>query len=297
MRVFVTGATGFIGAAVVSELLAAAHTVLGLARSDAGTETLKRLGAEVHRGDLSDLESLAAGARASDGVIHLAFIHDFHNYARSIEADRSAIRAMTRALEGSGKPFVGTSGTALLAPGRTGIEADAPPTEGHVHPRAVAEGLVLGAAPHGVRASLVRLAPTVHGRGDHGFVPFLIKLARDKGVAAYVGDGSNRWPAVHRLDAAHLFRLALEKAPAGSRFHGVGEEGIPMRAIAETIGQGLGVPARSIHAGQAAAHFEWMAMFAGIDNPTSSAVTRASLGWMPDHPGLLTDLRENGYFS
>jgi nucleoside-diphosphate-sugar epimerase len=297
MRIFVTGATGFIGTAVVSELLAAGHTVLGLARSDGGAETLKRLGAEVHRGELFDLESLAAGVRACDGVIHLAFIHDFRDYARSIDADRSAIRAMTRALEGSGKPFVGTSGTLLLAPGRTGIESDAPPSEGHVHPRAVAEGLVLGAASRGVRASLVRLAPTVHGRGDHGFVPFLIELARKKGFAAYVGDGSNRWPAVHRLDAARLFRLVLERAPAGSRFHGVAEEGIPMRAIAETIGQGLGVPARSIPASHAAAHFDWMAMFAGIDNPSSSALTRDSLGWKPDHPGLLVDLRENGYFS
>ena len=296
MRVFVTGATGFIGTAVVSELLSAGHTVLGLARSDAGEQALKRLGAEVHRGELLDLDSLAAGARASDGVIHLAFIHDFHDYARSIEADRSAIQALARALEGTGKPFVGTSGTALLAQGRTGVETDAPPTEGHVHPRVVAEGLVLGAARRGVRASLVRLAPTVHGRGDHQFVPFLIEVARRKGVAAYIGDGSNRWPAVHRLDAARLFRLALEKGLVGSRFHGVAEEGIPMRAIAETIGQGLGVPVRGISADQAAAHFDWMAMFAGIDNPTSSALTRDALGWKPEHPGLLSDLRESGYF-
>ena len=199
MRVFVTGATGFIGNAVVSDLLAAGHTVLGLARSDSAAETLKRLGAEVHRGELSDLDSLVAGARAADGVVHLAFIHDFNNYAQSIEADRSAIRAMTAALEGSGKPFVGTSGSMLLASGRTGAETDSPPTEGHVHPRGVAEGLALGSAARGVRASLVRLAPSVHGRGDHGFVPFFIKIAREKGFAAYVGDGANRWPAVHRL--------------------------------------------------------------------------------------------------
>ena len=296
MRVFVTGATGFIGTAVVSELLAAGHRVLGLARSDAGAETLRRRGAEVHRGELSDLDSLTAGVRASEGVIHLAFIHDFHDYARSIETDRTAIRAMTCALEGSGKPFVGTSGSALLAPGRTGTEKDAPPTEGHVHPRAVAEGLVLGAVERGVKASLVRLAPTVHGHGDHGFVPFLIQIARQKGVAGYLGGGSNRWPAVHRLDAARLFRLVLETAPAGSRFHGVAEEGIPMRTIAETIGKGLGIPARSIPPDQASAHFDWMALFVGLDNPTTSALTRESLRWKPDHPGLLTDLRENGYF-
>jgi nucleoside-diphosphate-sugar epimerase len=251
----------------------------------------------VHRGELSDLDSLVAGARAAEGVIHLAFIHDFNNYAQSIEADRSAIRAMTGAVEGSGKPFVGTSGSMLLASGRTGVETDSPPTEGHVHPRGVAEGLVLGSAERGVRASLVRLAPSVHGRGDHGFVPFFIKIAREKGFAAYVGDGANRWPAVHRLDAARLFRLVLEKAPAGSRFHGVAEEGIPMRSIAEAIGKGLGVPVRSIPADQAAAHFNWMGMFVGIDNPTSSAITRKALGWNPDRPGLLTDLREGGYLS
>ena len=295
MRVFVTGATGFIGIAVAEELLAAGHRVLGLARNDASAEALKRLGAEVHRGELSDPDSLAAGARAADGVIHLAFIHDFHDYARSIETDRRAIRTMTRVLEGSDKPFVGTSGTLLLVPGHTAIETDGPPTQGHVHPRTVAEGLVLDAAARGVRASLVRLAPTVHGRGDHQFVPFLVELARQKGFAAYVGDGSNRWPAVHRLDAARLFRLVLEKSPSGARFHGVAEEGIPMRSIAETIGGGLGLPARSISADQASAHFDWMALFAGMDNPTSSALTRKGLGWVPDHPGLLTDLREAGY--
>ena len=297
MRIFVTGATGFIGRATVSELLGAEHQVLGLARNDAGAEALKRLGAEVHRGDLSDLDSLRAGARASDGVIHLAFIHDFHRYAQANEADRNAIQAMTGALEGSGKPFVGTSGTALLAPGRTGTEKDAPLTQGHVHPRARAEELVLEAAKRGVRASLVRLAPTVHGRGDHGFLPFLIQIAGQKGFSGYVGDGSNRWPAVHRLDAARLFRLAVEKAGPGTRLHGVAEEGIPMRSIAETLGQMLGVPARSVSAKDAPVHFDWMASYVAIDNPTSSAVTRESLGWYPEHPGLLIDLREGGYFS
>ena len=297
MRIFVTGATGFIGSATVSELLGAGHRVLGLARNDASAESLRKLGAEVHRGDLSDLDSLRAGARASDGVIHLGFIHDFHRYAQANEADRNAIQAMTGALEGSGKPFVGTSGTALLALNQTGTENDAPPSEGHVHPRAQAEGLVLDAAKRGVRACLVRLAPTVHGQGDHQFVPYLIQLARQKGFAGYVGEGANRWPAVHRLDAARLFRLAVEKATPRARFHGVAEEGIPMRSIAETIGQMLGVPARSVAAKDAPAHFDWMGMFVGIDNPTSSTLTREALGWQPEHPGLVTDLREAGYFS
>jgi nucleoside-diphosphate-sugar epimerase len=296
MRVFVTGATGFIGTAVVPELIGAGHRVVGLARNDAGADTLKRLGAEVHRGELSDVEGLAAAARASDGVIHLAFIHDFHRYAQANEADRTAIQAMTRALEGSGKPFVGTSGTLMLPPGRVGTEKDGPQSAGH-HPRIAAEGLVLGAAGRGVRASLVRLSPTVHGRGDHGFIPFIIKLARQKGFAAYIGEGTNRWPAVHRLDAARLFRLALEKAAPGSRFHGVGEEGVPMREIAETIGRGLGVPVRGIGEKTAEDYFDWMSRFVGVDNPASSAWTRETLGWRPENPGLLTDLREAGYFA
>jgi len=296
MKVFVTGATGFIGTAVVPELIGAGHRVVGLTRSDAGADALRRLGAEVHRGELSDVEGLAAAARAADGVIHLAFIHDFHRYAQANEADRGAIRAMTRALEGSGKPFVGTSGTLMLPPGRVGTEKDGPQSADH-HPRIAAEGLVLGAADRGVRASIVRLSPTVHGRGDHGFVPFMIKLARQRGVAPYIGDGSNRWPAVHRLDEARLFRLVLEKAAPGTRFHGVAEEGIPMREIAEAIGRGLGVPVRGIGEKTAEEHFDWMSRFVGIDNPASSAITRETLGWKPENPGLLTDLREGGYFS
>ena len=297
MRVFVTGATGFIGSAVVNELLGAGHQVIGLARSDAAADGLKRAGVDVQRGDLSDLEALVTGARAADGVMHLAFIHDFGNYEQANQTDRNAIQTLTRALEGSGKPFISTSGTALLPSGRLATERDARPTEGHVHLRAPAEDLVLAAAARGVRSCIVRLPPTVHGRGDHGFIPFIIKVARQKGVAAYVGDGANRWPAVHRFDAARLYRLALEKAEPGTRLHGVAEEGIPMRTIAELIGRGLDVPVRSIAAQDAAGHFDWMANFVAIDNPSSSALTRESLGWTPQHPGLLSDLRDAGYFS
>jgi nucleoside-diphosphate-sugar epimerase len=297
MRVFVTGATGFMGTAVVSELLAAGHEVLGLARSDAAAGTLTRQGARVHRGELSDVESLAAGARACDGVIHLAFIHDFSAYATAAETDRTAIAALVAALEGSGKPFVSTSGTALLAPGRLGTEQDAPSPDNPLGARASAEDTVLASAGRGVRASVVRLPPSVHGADDHGFVPMLIQLARRTGVSAFIADGANRWPAVHRQDAAHLFRLALERAAPGTRLHGVAEEGVPMHAIARVIGEGLGVPVRSVVGDAAAAHFGWLAGFVGVDNPTSSALTRGALGWNPRGPGLLTDLRESGYFS
>lgn len=296
MRVFVTGATGFIGTAIVEDLIAAGHRVLGLARSEDAAGTLARRGVAVHRGDLADPDSLAAGARACDGVIHTAFIHDFSRYEANAETDRRALEAMALALEGSGKPLVATSGTAVLAPGRIGVETDALPTEGLGTIRAKSEQ-VLAAATRGVRVSVVRLAPSVHGQGDHGFVPMLIETARRTGIAAYVGEGENRWPAVHRLDAARLFRLALEAAPAGSRLHGAAEEGIPMRTIAATIGQGLGVPVRSLTAAEAQAHFGWMAMFVGRDAPTSSALTRALLHWQPQGPGLLADMREAGYFA
>ncbi len=295
MRVFVTGATGFIGTAVVRELLAAGHQVLGLVRSDAGAETLARLGVGSHRGELSDTDSLAAGARACDGVIHTAFNHDFSQYEANAQTDQRALAAMAQALEGTNKPLVATSGTAVLEPGRIGTEADAPAPDGLGRIRAASEA-VLAAADRGVRVSAVRLPPSVHDRGDHGFVPALIDVARRTGVAAYVGDGDNRWPAVHRLDAAMLFRLALEKATPGSRVHGVAEEGVPMRSIAEAIGQGLGVPVRSLGADEAAAHFGWMALFVAIDNATSSELTRHSLGWQPQQPRLLEDMRSSGYF-
>lgn len=296
MRVFVTGATGFIGSAVVNELMAAGHQVLGLVRSDASADALARLGVEPHRGELSDTNSLAAGARTCDGVIHTAFIHDFSQYEANAATDQRALDAMARALQGSGKPLVATSGTAVLAPGRIGTEDDLPALDGLGRIRAASE-VVLAAAERGVRVSVVRLPPSVHGRGDHAFVPALIDIARRTGVAAFVGDGANRWPAVHRLDAARLFRLALEKAAPGSRLHGAAEEGIPMRAIAQAIGRGLGLPVRGMGEEEAAGHFGWLAPFVALDNSTSSALTRSSLGWDPQQPDLLTDLRDSGYFS
>jgi nucleoside-diphosphate-sugar epimerase len=296
MRVFVTGATGFIGEAVVRELRAAGHEVLGLARSDQSAEVLARMGVTPHRGEVADLDSLAAGARACDGVIHLAFIHDFSRYQANAETDRRALEAMADALEGSGKPLVSTSGTSVLAPGGVGTESDAPSPQSPGHIRAASE-VVLAAAERGVRVSTVRLPPSVHGRGDHGFVPALIDLARRAGAAAFIGEGANRWPAVHRLDAARLFRLALEGAAPGARLHGVAEEGIPMRAIAEAIGAGLGVPVQSLTEEEAVSHFGWMARFVAIDNPVSSAVTRDWLDWYPREVGLLQDLQTAGYFA
>ena len=297
MRVFVTGATGFIGTAVVPELLAAGHEVLGLARNDAAAEALRRLGVGAHRGDLSDIDSLASGARACEGVIHLAFIHDFSAYAANCEIDRRAVEAMTGALEGVGKPFVLTSGTALLAPENIGTEEDAPAPGSAASLRGASEASALAAAPRGVRASVMRLPPSVHGAGDHGFVPGLITIARRTGVSAFIGDGANRWPTVHRMDAARLYRLALERAAPGARLHAVAEEGVTLRALAEAIGAGLGVPVRSLAKDEAATHFDWMAGIVAIDNPTSSAITRNLLGWRPNEPDLLTDMRDSGYFS
>ncbi|MCY1043897.1 SDR family oxidoreductase [Corallococcus sp. bb12-1] len=297
MRVFVTGATGFIGTAIVRELRTAGHEVLGLARSGASADTLARAGIQAHRGELSDTASLVAGARACEGVIHTAFIHDFSQYAAAAETDRRAVEALAGALEGSGKPFVSTSGTAMLAPGRLGTEADAPSPGSAAGPRAATEAIVMEAARRGVRASVVRLPPSVHGAGDHAFVPALIDIARRTGVSAYIGEGANRWPAVHRLDVARLFRLALERATPGTRLHGVAEEGIPLRALAEAIGAGLGVPVRGIAADEARTHFDWLAGFVAIDNPTSSAITRDTLGWSPQEPDLRTDMRDNGYFT
>lgn len=295
MRVFVTGATGFIGQAVVRELITAGHTVLGLARSDAAAAALTQAGIAVHRGDLADAGSMAAGARACDGVIHLAFIHDFSAHAAAVATDQTAVAAMLAALEGTGKPFVIASGTALAAQaGRPSTEAD--PARPEISPRALTEAIVLDAAARGVRGSVMRLPPSVHGRGDHGFVPMLIRMAWEKGVAACIGDGGNRWPAVHRADAARLFRLALEQAPAGTRLHAVAEEGIAFRAIAAAIGAGLGLPVRGLAPEEAPAHFGWMARFAAIDGPAASAQTRAAFGWQPQGPGLLQDMRESGYF-
>jgi nucleoside-diphosphate-sugar epimerase len=291
MRVFVTGATGFIGSATVQSLLGAGHQVLGLARNDVAADSLTKLGVEVHRGDLTDPGSIVAGAVACDGMIHTAFIHDFSQFAANIETDRRVVEAVTMALRGSNKPVVIASGTMMIAQGRPARETDTAPDP--QAGRAASETMVLTAPS--VRGSVVRLPPTVHGAGDHGFVPRLVDLARAKGVSPYIGDGANRWPAVHRRDAARVFHLALEKAAAGSALHAVAEEGVPMRAIAETIGSGLGVPVRSFSQEEAPAHFDFLAMFVGVDNPSSSAITRQSLGWSPAEPGLLADMRES-YF-
>lgn len=295
MRVFVTGATGFIGSAIAQDLLTSGHQVLGLSRNGKAAELLARSGAEVHHGELTDTASLAAGARACDGVIHTAFIHDFSQYAANAEIDRSASDDMARALEDSGKPLVAVSVTTLLAPGRSGTEEDVPVNIGI--PRAASEVTVLAAADRGVRASVVRLPASVHGMGDRGFVHSLIGIARRAGVAAYIGDGTNRWPAVHRMDAARLFRLALESAAPGTQLHAVAEKGVPMREIAETIGIGLGIPVRGITAEEAPAHFDWMARFAAIDNPISSERTSNLLGWRSREAGLLMDMRSSDYFS
>ncbi|MGP8002060.1 MAG: SDR family oxidoreductase [Streptosporangiaceae bacterium] len=298
MRVFVTGATGFVGSAVVPELLGAGHEVVGLARSDEGAASVTAAGATVHRGSLSDTDSLRRGAAAADGVIHTAYIHDFSatgDAAAAARADAQAIEAMGEALAGSGKPFVVAAGTALLTPGRVATEQDDPPAS-HAYPR-VSEQVALSFAGRGVRVSAMRLAPSVHGEGDHGFVPALIGIARGKGLAAYVGDGSNRWAAVHRLDAAHLFRLALEAAPAGARLHAVGDEGVPFRDIAGVIGRHLKLPVTAISAAEAEGHFGAFALFAGMDCPASSALTQELLGWRPVHPGLLADLEAGHYFT
>ena len=296
MRVFLTGATGFIGTAIVSELQGAGHEVLGLARNHAKAADLARVGVEAHLGDLDDLESLAAGAVASDGVIHTAFGHDFSKYQEAGETDRAAVEAIGRALEGSGKPLVITSGTTIVATGRVVTEDEVAREDAPSGVRAPSEHVLAAASGLGVRGVAVRLPPSVHDEGDSGFIPALIGVARAKGVSAYLGDGMNRWPTVHRLDAARLFRLALEKAPAGA-LHGAAEEGIAMRKIAEAIGEGLGVPVQSISAEEAERHFDWMAMFVGVDNPTSSAVTRDLTGWDPQRPGLLADMRQSGYFA
>jgi nucleoside-diphosphate-sugar epimerase len=301
MQVFVTGASGHLGSAVVPELLSAGHEVVGLARSDASAAAIEKLGARVRRGDLSDLDVLRDAAATSDGVIHLAFRHDLMfsgDMAGAARADLDALRALADGLDGSGKPLVGTSGTAMLViggvRGRPGTEHDVFPDGGY---RIDAENLVIGLAGRNVRSSVIRLAPTVHSSLDHeGFVPQVIAAARRNGYAAYVGDGANRWPAVHTLDAATLYRLALENAPAGTRLHGAADEQIPFREIAEAIGRNLDVPVRSIPADEVGAFFGPLEPFAQLDNPASSAITRELLGWTPVHPGLLADLDEGHYF-
>jgi nucleoside-diphosphate-sugar epimerase len=293
MRVFVTGATGFVGSAIVRDLLASGYQVLGLTRSDAGAQTLASLGAEIHRGSLEDVDSLRTGARQADAVIHTAFNHDFSRFALNCAEDKQAIEAMGSVLEGSRRPMLVTSGLASLAPGRTATEADRPSGD---FPRA-SEMAAEAVSARGVRASSVRLAPSTHGTGDHGFIPHLIGLAREKGVSAYIGNGLNRWPGVHRLDAARLYRLALERGVESGPYHAVDDEGVPFKQIAEVIGRRLGVPVVSRTPEEAGDHFGWFARFAAMDAPTSSARTRSALGWKPEQPGLIADLDRPDYFS
>ena len=293
MRIFVTGCTGFIGSAIVPELIGAGHQVLGLARSDASAKALRAAGAQVHRGSLEDPTSLRSGAAVADGVIHAAFIHDFSNYGPAAEKDERAIETLGAELAGSGRPLIITSGTLLAQrQGALATEADSP------HPNFPRKSEIAAQkqAERGVRVMLVRLPPSVHGEGDHGFVPALIGVAREKGVSAYVGDGLNRWSAVHRLDAARLYRLALEKGTAGARYHGVADEGVLTREIAEVIGRRLNVSVVGKSPAEADEHLGWIGRFFAMDGPASSAQTQAQLGWIPTEPGLIADLDGTHYF-
>ena len=297
MRVFLTGATGFIGSAIVPELVSAGHQVLGLTRSDAGAQSLIAAGAGVHRGSLEDPESLRSGAAQSDGVIHCGFDHsafgasDFSKFTEVCEQDRRAIESLGDALRGSDRPLVITSGTGMgsAVPGQPATEDHFDPN--HPNPRRLSE--IAGAAvlERGVNLSVVRL-PQVHDTVKQGLITYAVQVAREKAASAYIGEGINRWPAAHVLDVAHLYRLALEKHEAGSRYNAVAEEGVPMRKIAEVIGKGLKVPVVSISQEEAQAHFGWLAMFAGFDMPASSAQTRQRLGWHPTGPGLIADLEQ-----
>jgi nucleoside-diphosphate-sugar epimerase len=306
MRIFVTGASGWIGSAVVPELLGAGHQVIGLARSDAAADALTAAGAEVHRGTLDDLTSLRRAADASDGVIHLAFKHELAfsgDFQGAADADRRAVETFGEALAGSDRPLLIASGTLGVAPGHVATERD-----GHgANPAVAAWGsgpetrwgtgeFTLSLASQGVRSSVVRLPPTNHGEGDHGFVAALVGIARDKGVSGYIGDGTNRWPAVHRLDSARVFRLALEQAPAGTTLHAVADEGVPIRDIAGVIGRHLDLPVVAISPEDAGEHFAWLAGFLAADSPASSAITRELLGWRPTNPGLIDDLDQGHYF-
>ncbi|MFF4209556.1 SDR family oxidoreductase [Streptomyces sp. NPDC001796] len=300
MRIFVTGASGWIGSAVVPELIDAGHQVVGLARSDTSADALTAAGAGVVRGTVDDLGVLRDTAAASDGVIHLAFKHDIAftgDFQGAAEADRRAVDALGDTLAGTDRPFVIASGVVGLAPGRVATEQDMPTIDGSpMSIRAATAQAVLALASRGVRSSVVRLSPTCHGEGDHGFMATLVTIARAKKVSGHIGDGANRWPAVHRLDAARLFRLAVEKAPAGSVLHGVAEEGVAIRDIAEVIGRHLDVPTASVTPEAAAEHFSWLGAFLGADAPASNTLTRELLGWEPTQPDLLTDLDKGHYF-
>jgi len=288
MRVFLTGATGFIGSAIIKELIDAGHQVIGLARSDAAARALVAAGAQVHRGDIEDLDSLRRGAANSDGVIHCAFNHDFSQYQANCEADRKAIEALGAPLIGSERPLVVSAGVAVFSPGRSATEDD-PCVPASMFPRAASEEAALALAAAGVRASVVRL-PQVHDLDRQGLVSLLIATAREKGVSAYVGDGANRWPAAHRSDVAHLYKLVLEKGTPGSRYHAIAEEGVSLRQIAEVIGRRLNLPVVSKSPEETAGHFGWMGFVAGADNPASSTLTQERLGWHPVGPTMLSDL-------
>ncbi|MEU8952172.1 SDR family oxidoreductase [Streptomyces sp. NPDC048489] len=297
MRVFVTGATGFVGSAVVRELLGAGHQVLGLARSDTAEAALKGAGVEPCRGDLNDVDGLRAAAGSADGVIHTGFNHDFSDMPGALRTELAALEAFGDALEDSGRPLVISSATGVLTPGRLGTETDGPDPAAPGAHRGEAERAALALAARGVRVSAIRLPASVHGVGDHAFVPHLIRLARETGVSAHLGDGTNRWPAVHRLDAARLYRNALETADAGAVLHAAAEKGVPLRAVAETIGDRLGAPVVSLDEEEATTHFGWILRFARNDNPTSSTTTRKRYNWHPQEPGLLADLDQDHYFA
>ncbi|MBT2187414.1 SDR family oxidoreductase [Sphingobium nicotianae] len=294
MNIFVTGATGFVGSAIVRELLSAGHAVTGLARSDASAAALEAAGAQVLRGSIADPDILQRGASAADGVIHTAFNHDFSKFLDNCAEDARAIEALGSALVGSDRPLLVTSGVALLTDGRLATEADLPP-DASAFPRR-SEAAAAALAAQGLQATAVRLPPSTHGAGDHGFVPILIDIARSKGVSAYIGDGMNRWPATHRADAAKVYRLALERGATDGPYHAVAEEGIAFRQIAEAIGQGLGLPVASVAPADAETHFGWFTRFAAINVPTSSARTRDLLGWQPTQIDLLADIAQH-YFA
>jgi len=291
MRIFVTGASGFVGSAIVKELINAGHQVLGLARSDNSAEQIIKAGAQVHRGDLDDLAGLQQGAAGCDAVIHTAFNHDFSQFKVNCEADRRVIEALGAVVAGSDRPLIITSGTGLLNYGRVITEDDVPPAGSDVSPRVASEEAAAAAVAKGAKVYIVRLPPTVHGKGDHGFVPVLIDMARQNGESAYIGEGNNRWPAVHRLDAAVVYRLIAERRPSQKVYHAVAEEeGIAFKNIAEAIGEGLHIPTVSKTGKEAEAHFTWFTHFASLGSPASSAKTKETLNWQPTQPGLLEDL-------